>query len=150
VFRTSAVTGALELLLGSREGEAHLELPRGFLLPDENPERGLLRVMARETGWRPVGTIVPLHQGYAYDPRQTDHAWIEVQEFLLDGQEESVPDLFEPEGDFEDVGWWTLDSSTLNRIPPGQAEAVQRGLTRALEEGRVDVEMAGPLVSRTG
>ena len=149
-FRTSAVTGNLELLLGSREGGARLDLPRGFLLPDEAPEHGLLRVMEMETGWRPVGSMVPLHQGYAYDPRQTDHAWIELQEFLLDGQEESVPDLFESAGDFEDVGWWTLDSSTLNRIPPGQAEAVQRGLALALEEGRLDEGLVGPLLSKAG
>ena len=86
-FRTSAVTGNLELLLGSREGGAQLELPRGVLLPDEAPEHGQLRVMEMQTGWRPEGSMVPLHQGYAYDPRQTDHAWIELQEFLLDGQD---------------------------------------------------------------
>jgi ADP-ribose pyrophosphatase len=150
VFRTSAVTGDLEILLGSREGETLLELPKGFLLPDEDSDQGLVRVMERETGWRPRGRIEHLHEGYAYDPRQTDHAWVEVREYLLDGEEETVPDLFEPVGDFEELEWWTLDASTLNRIPPGQAEAVQRGLTRALDEGRVAGDVAERLLSRTG
>jgi ADP-ribose pyrophosphatase len=148
VLRTSAVTGELQILLGSSEDDPTLEVPQGFLLPDEEPEDGLLRVMEVETGWRPQGAPIPLSEGYAYDARQTDHAWVEQRAYMFDPAEEDVPDLFDPGGDLEEVSWWPMDVETMTRIPAGQAPVINEALEAARGAGRLDEELAERLIRR--
>ncbi len=148
VLRTSAVTGELQILLGSSEDDPTLQVPKGFLFPDEQPEDGLLRVMQVEAGWRPQGAPIPLSDGYAYDARQTDHAWVEQRAYLFDPAEEDVPDLFDPAGDLDEVSWWPLDVETMTRIPAGQAPVINEALEAARGAGRLDEELAGRLIRR--
>ncbi len=147
--RTSAVTGDLEVLLGAQEDNARLELPKGFILPDEDPGEGLCRIMALETGWRPRHAGEVLTEGYVYDARQTDHAWVEQRAYLIPSEEE-LPDLFDPSGVFEDVSWWPLTADTANRIPAGQARQVHLAVERLRDAGTIDADVAEALLARTG
>lgn len=148
VLRTSRITGELQILLGSREDDTALALPMGFVLPDEEPEHGVLRVMEVETGWRPGSTPVPLSEGYAYDARQTDHAWVERRAYLFDPAEEEAPDLFDPAGDLEEVSWWPMSIETMTRVPAGQAPVIHEALEAARAAGRIDAELAEQLMRR--
>jgi ADP-ribose pyrophosphatase len=148
VLRTSEVTGELQILLGSSEDDPALELPKGFLLPDEEPADGLLRVMEVETGWRPQGAPIPLNEGYAYDARQTDHAWVEQRAYLFDPVGEDVPDLFDPSGGLEEVSWWPMNVETMTRLPAGQAPVMNEALEAAREAGQLDEELAERLIRR--
>jgi ADP-ribose pyrophosphatase YjhB (NUDIX family) len=149
VVRTSAVTGELEVLLGAQEDNARLELPKGFILPDEEPSEGLYRIMLLETGWRPRHAGEVLTEGYVYDARQTDHAWVEQRAYLIPSEEE-LPDLFEPSGVFEDVSWWPLTTDTANRIPAGQARQVHLAVERLRDSGAIEANVAEVLLARTG
>jgi ADP-ribose pyrophosphatase len=150
VIRVGSVTGNLEILLGSEEDSTQLELPKGFLLPDEAPEKGLQRVIEVETGWAdsPKGELVS--QGYVYDARQTDHAWVEGRGFLLTADAEQAPDVFHPTEHFDEVGWWPLDAETARQIPSGQATQLLPALERMKEIGRIDAELIDRLISLIG
>ena len=133
-----------------REGDSNLELPQGFLLPDEEPERGLGRVMRSETGWSPEGSGQLVSEGYAYDSRQTDHAWVEKRGYVVDADQEPAPDVLEPGGEFEELSWWPLNGSTMTRLSAGQAQVAQAALEHARASGKIDDDTFERLVSRAG
>jgi ADP-ribose pyrophosphatase len=148
-LRTSAVTGDLEVLLGSREDNGRLELPKGFILPDEEPATGLARILEHETGWHLGSPGELLTEGYVYDARQTDHAWVEQRAYLIP-YAEVPPDLFDPRGDFEDVSWWPFTRDTLNRIPAAQAREVGLGVEHLRDSGAIEAESADADLKRAG
>ena len=150
LLRTSTVTGELEVLLGETKRTARLELPKGFLLPDEHVEQGLLRIIECETGWRPTRVDDLLYEGYTFDARQTDHAWVERRAYSLPSEAQDLPDLFEDSGTFENLGWWPLTAETTTRIPSEQAGLVRRALEHARDSGRLDTELAEQLLAVTG
>jgi ADP-ribose pyrophosphatase len=150
MIRTSTVTGDLEVLLGEIEETSRLELPKGFLVPDEDIDEGLLRVIESETGWRPTLAARFLSEGYTFDPRQTDHAWVERRTYLLSSDEAELPDLFEESGTFESLGWWPLSEKTMMRIPSEQAGLVQSALEYARDAGELGADIVDGLLARTG
>ena len=145
------VRGRLEILLGSRDDGTVMELPKGFSMPDEDPGEGTRRVMMGNTGWVPEGGGKVVKEGYTYDRRQTDHAWVEARAtlFLLDS-EEDVPALFDAGGDWEQVAWWPLDAETINRMPTGQADIVRKTLQLLTEAGAIDEAAGRLLLAKTG
>jgi ADP-ribose pyrophosphatase len=150
VLRTSAMTGGMEVLLGSVAETSRLELPKGFLLPDEDADEGLLRIMELDTGWRPGAAGEVLSEGYAYDPRQTDHAWVEQRAYLLPPEDADLPDLFEAPEAFDELGWWPLAKETVSRIPSSQAGLITLAIESCRDSGRIDPEVAERLVAGAG
>jgi ADP-ribose pyrophosphatase len=150
IFRNSSVNGRLEVLLGTVEDDGPPELPKGFLLPGEDAAAGLSRVLQAETGWSPATAGEVVAEGYTYDPRQTDHAWVETRGVLILLGEEEAPDLFEPGGDFVDAGWWPLDAGTANRLPSGHAGLLREAVGRLRDSEHMDTEVAERFLAATG
>ncbi len=151
LMRTNEATGQLEILLGNEEEGQNLELPKGFVLPGEEPEAAVLRVLESETGWRPSehqSEIV--FEGYTYDPRQTDHAWVESRVSLIVVGGDLGRSTFRPGGEFDEVKWWPLEAETINRVPSGQARFVRESITRLVEAGQMDKSTAESLLAATG
>ena len=150
VIRTNR-KGEIEILLGHEEGETDLEMAKGFLHTGETPQESLQRVLGEETGWSPEA--VPdevIFEGYTFDPRQTDHAWVESRVYLLDTGEGGAPGSFVPAGEFDDVKWWPLDAETVNKIPSGTARFIREAVTALKDSGRMDADAADSLLARTG
>ena len=150
LLRTSDITEDFEVLLGSIPETLRLELPKGFLLPDEDADQGLLRTMELETGWRPGAAGEVLSEGYAYDPRQTDHAWVEQRAYLVPTEDPGLPDLFEAPEAFDELGWWPLAKETVSRIPSSQAGLISLAIEHGREQGRIDPEVAERLLAGAG
>ncbi|MEC4687235.1 MAG: NUDIX domain-containing protein, partial [Nitrospirota bacterium] len=150
VLRASSEAAATEILLGGKENELDLALPRGFVLHDEVPEDAVRRVLKYETGWDAPADPEVVFDGYTYDRRQTDHAWVESRAFLFHGQAEETPSTFEPGGELEEVGWWPLDAETVNRLPSDQARMVRASVTTLIETERLDRSVGEKLLERTG
>jgi ADP-ribose pyrophosphatase len=140
---------ALELLLGSFEDRGELELVKGFVLAEEKAPDAVVRVLETETGWRPTGDGEEVFQGYTYDIRQTDHAWVETKAFLF-ALGPDAPDLLEPGGIFEDVKWYPLTAHTINQVPSAQARLIREAIERLRDAGTLDDEQATELLARTG
>jgi ADP-ribose pyrophosphatase len=142
--------GGVEVLLGSLDDSTRLEAPQGFLRPGEAQEECLKRVLLEDTGLDlPGAPPHVLSEGYAYDPRQTDHAWVERTAFLVRFQDDGdrVP---RPGGRFEEVRWLPLDAATLNRVAPGQAAALRAAVQALVDAGTVASEVGEALLRATG
>jgi ADP-ribose pyrophosphatase len=150
LVRAAGDTGELEVAHGHDEGQARLELPKGFVLHREDPAAGILRVLEVETGVRPAGAGELVFEGYTYDPRETDHAWVETGVFLFFDAEHALPDLLVPGGDFEQIRWWPFDSQTLNRVPSAQARMLRAAVKRLAELGRLEKAAVKVLLESTG
>ena len=150
LVRPAGEPGELEVLLGQQPGQARLELPRGFVLPSEKSADGIGRVLETETGCRPSGMADLVFEGYTYDPRQTDHAWVETRVLLFFDAEGALPDLFRPGGDFEEIKWWPLEAETVNRAPSSQASLLRSGVKRLMETERLENAAAESLLASTG
>ncbi len=128
-----------------------LLIPRGFVRDGESPEDTVRRVVELETGWTsPDSVEEPFYDGYIYDARQTDHAWVETVAYLLEADPTERVDGSRPGNPFSEIGWWPLEAATVNRIPPVLAGLVRDAVRRLAESGRMDTEDASRLLVATG
>jgi len=149
VLRTNPDSNQLEILLGGREGSTALEVIKGFVLPDETAEHALGRVLSEEAGWEPgAGARHVTFEGYTYDSRQTDHAWVETRVSTV--EPEKAPALLTSGGEFDEIRWWPLDAGTVNRVPAGQARFVRESVPYLIESGRMNQAAADRLLAATG
>ena len=89
-------------------------------------------------------------EGYTYDPRQTDHAWVESRVFLVDTEDSGAPGSFDPGGEYDEVKWWPLNPQTVNRLPSGTARFIREAVIVLKDSGRMDPEVAELLLAKTG
>jgi len=150
LVRRAGRSGELEVVLGQEPGELRLELPKGFVLPGETPAAGIRRILASETGVRPdlEGEVVV--EEPAFDPRQTDHAWVETSVHLYFDDAGALPDLLQTGGDFDTVQWWPLNAETINRVPSEQADFLRASLERLAGTNRLEPAVARSLLASTG
>jgi hypothetical protein len=95
-----------------------------------------------------VGEVV--YGGYTFDPRQTDHAWVESRVSLIVVDGGLRRGSLRPGGEFDEIRWWPLEAATVNRVPSGQARFVRETVTKLVEKGRIDRELADSLLAATG
>jgi ADP-ribose pyrophosphatase len=134
VLRENLTSKGMEILIGEREKDHGLSLPKGFVLPGEELEGAVARVLDHECGWHPDSNGVhKVSEGYSYDLRQTDHAWVEMCAFLYRDETNSAPNLFLPGGEFEKVSWRLMDSKMINSVRPEQNKII-RGVIKHLQK----------------
>ncbi len=128
-----------------------MSVPKGFVRPSEKSAVALARMVESETGWQP-GEVVPevVYQGFTYDRRQTDHAWVESQAYSIHLEADGLAGRLEPGGEFDEIQWWPLNAKTVNRVPSGQALFVRGSIEALVEAGKMDAAVAESLLSRTG
>jgi ADP-ribose pyrophosphatase len=151
VVRRGEEANRLDILVGKREGASELSLPKGFLRAGEEPESAARRILELETGWNPQDKHGDeIFEGFFYDPRQTDHAWVEMRTFLFFMDFDAAPQRFEPGSDFEEVRWMPLDAETVNRIPSNEARLIRRSIKHLQQTSAIDDAMATRLLAATG
>ena len=91
-----------------------------------------------------------MFDGYTYDARQTDHAWVESRAFVVAVDADQAPEHFTPGGEFEELKWWPLDAATANRVPSGQAPFLREAVIQLKEAGRMDADTADSFLAKTG
>jgi ADP-ribose diphosphatase len=142
--------GELDVVLGLEPGETRLELPKGFVLPGEEPGAGLLRILAAEAGVRPADPGELIVEEFTFDARQTDHAWVETRVFLTFDAAGELPDVLAVGGGFDTLQWWPLNAETVNRVPSDQADFLRVSVERLAATGRLESAVAKALLARTG
>ncbi|MHC5114979.1 MAG: NUDIX domain-containing protein, partial [Planctomycetota bacterium] len=151
VLRISDDREHVDVLLGAKEDEGKLWLPKGFVRENEAEAEAVDRILESETGWRPPPRADhPVHDGYFYDPRQTDHAWVEIRAVLGVVDFDDAPREFRPGGDFETVRWLPVGAETINRMPSGEARFVQQAIKHLQADGSIGESMASNVLARSG
>jgi ADP-ribose pyrophosphatase len=141
----------LEILLGHQEDETELEIAKGFIHPGEAAEECLQRVLTTETGWAPdTFPDEVIFEGYTYDPRQTDHAWVESRVYLMCAGDGAAPESFEPGGGFDEVRWYPLNANTINSVPSATARFIREAVSALKANDRMEAAAANSLLAKTG
>ena len=91
-----------------------------------------------------------MFEGYTYDPRQTDHAWVESRAYLIVEKETDTPDTFNSSGNYEEVKWMPLNSDTVNRFPARQAQFVRDAVRQMIVEDVLAADQAELMLAKTG
>ena len=143
VLRVSDDHEHADVLLGVKEEDGKFWLPKGFVQDKEDYSTAIDRILQSEAGWCPaVHEDHVVHEGYFYDPRQTDHAWVAIRVGLAVVEFDDAPREFFPGGDFETVRWMPVDADTVNRMPPAEARFVQQALRQLQQHGKIGESMA--------
>ena len=150
VTKPGAEPGTLDVLLGRRAAVPGLDLPKGFVQPGETADAAMSRILLTEVGWVPPESGDVIVEGYAYDARQTDHAWVELEAHLVYCDDDATPRTFSPGGDFEEAEWHPLTAETVNRLPSDQARIMREAVTKLEAADRLGNVQAGELLERTG
>jgi ADP-ribose pyrophosphatase len=150
VTRINRETAALEVLLGKiRETDA-VSLPSDFVSRGETAHVARLRTLETSAGFRPKNTGEIISEGYSYDARQTDHAWIELETRLYHLEAEFQPTTFRPGAGFEEIEWWPVEPETVNQLPSTQARLVREAVRRLLDQKIVERDWALQTLANTG
>jgi len=147
VVRRAADGGAFEFLVGKNAGQLGASLPRDLLELGESATDGLRRTLASSAGVD-LGDIEakPIFDDFFYDFRQTDHAWVELEAWLI-GPDQRLEAASAAATDvFDETDWWPLGSDAMNKLPSGDAKLVERAidcLRASGQLGRIALETGG-------
>jgi ADP-ribose pyrophosphatase len=151
VTRTDGASGELEIVLGRRENDRDFSVPKGFVIPGEDIDAALVRILATEIGWQSVpGSGDTIAEGYQYDARQTDHAWVETHSRLIHQGAGSTSSQINPGSSFDEVDWWPLNAKSVNNLPANQAFLVREAVRQLRETGAMEASSANALLAKTG
>jgi ADP-ribose pyrophosphatase len=148
VTRVGPETSGLEVLLGKRRDGEGVALPVEIVRRAESESEAFERMFATLLGGvAPVAQDV-ISQGYAYDLRQTDHAWVELLAHLYHVASSAEP--ASPPPGLDEVEWWPVSPDTINQLPPNQSLLVRESLRRLSARGIVDEALALAVLANTG
>jgi ADP-ribose pyrophosphatase len=150
VTRRNPETDGIELLVGRKAGRVNLSLPRGFVLPGESGIEAATRVVDAETAVCIEVTVNDIIvDGYYYDPRQTDHAWVELTAFVCHSEEKFADVAPSATETFQEIDWRPLSSETINDIDSGGAGLVRRAANCLREAGVLKQNTARRILAET-
>ncbi|HEY5545424.1 MAG TPA: phosphotransferase [Gemmatimonadaceae bacterium] len=149
---TRAVSGAsgLEILLGTPEASEALVLPRDFVRSREAAEAALARVIEATAGWRMNLPSEVLSEGYEYDLRRTDHAWVVTSVRHVHVTDGGVEDFFRAGAGFESISWHPLDAATINRVPAPSARHARAAVRALGAAGQLTGATVSAVLAATG
>jgi ADP-ribose pyrophosphatase len=150
VTRESGATDGLEILLGAPEGSDTLVLPRVFVRSGEDAHTALTRAVEAGAGWHLDVSGQVLSEGYDYDARRTDHAWITTSVRHVHVTAADAPEFFRPGPGFDSVSWYPLEAPTINRIPANLARHARAAVRALGTEGRMSEPAVSAILAATG
>lgn len=147
IFRIDSDNKSIELLLGKHEEGRFLWLPKGFVPRGITSDMAVGEIIKREFGWLPEsdhGEII--FEGFSYDPRQTDNAWIEISTFLFCYPFDSAPIDFNSDREFEEIEWWPVNEETQKNLHPVQAFFVKIAIKKLEDKGMMSTVNGTPII----
>ena len=131
IIRQSSGSLPFEILLGRQKDDNYHWLPKGFALRNQAAEEAMQSILQREFGWHPEAKEGEIfYQGFIYDDRQTDHAWVEVSTFLYVYTYTEAPTNFDADREFDEVAWLPLHPELLETLHPSLVNFVSEALTK--------------------
>ena len=135
IFRLEPSTNLFRILLGKNVDSELFSLPGGFVGRNQSPTDAIKEVTFRKFGIDLQGTGEVIHEGYSYDERQTDNAWVETTTFLYCFKGGIAPVNFSPNREYDEVNWHPVGEQVLEAVHPGSAETISLALKTLQEKG---------------
>ncbi len=88
-----------------------------------------------------------IHEGYLYDRRQTDNAWLNANCYLL------LVDELEMESDTTIASkfkWEIVSTELINQLPASRAELIRIAIDHLSKDGLIDITSAQEILKETG
>ncbi len=129
VVRRAADGDRFEFLVGKQADQLGVSLPRDLLELGESADDGLRRLLSASAGVD-LGDIDTnlIFDDFFYDLRQTDHAWVELEAWLV-GPDERLHAVSAGATDvFDETDWWPLDNDAMNKLATGDAKLIERAI----------------------
>jgi ADP-ribose pyrophosphatase len=145
VVRRDADGGGLQFLVGKQAGQLGASLPRDLLELGESANDGLRRILSTSAGVNLDDIEArPVFDDFFYDFRQTDHAWVELEAWLIGPDERLDMVSGGPTEVFDETDWWPLDKDTMNKLPSGDARLIARALDCLRASGQLSQSVEEP------
>ncbi len=143
-IRYDQKTGQLECLINTNKSESDIiciHYRRG-----ESFEGAMQRAQEKTKMYAQPNYVKQLYEGYFYDLRQTDHAWVDAQVFLIYLDDRTRTEDHQS----EDLRWKRLDHRLVNRLHPSYANLLRSAIMHLYEEGIHQNEFITDLLEKTG
>ena len=153
VTRANKKDDCIEILIGKHSDGSSTEIPKGFLLPEENCENAFNRVLHQETSISGIfAAPKEVQSGYLYDPRQTDHAWVEINSYWahLSDRESEKWDNLTANTTFDALKWVPLNPNSINLLPSYQASLVRNAIKLLNKDQLLSDELVRNILDATG
>jgi ADP-ribose pyrophosphatase len=149
---TRAVAGAssFEILLGASETSEVLVLSGDFVRSREVAEAAVARLIEGTAGRHLDLHSEVLSEGYDYDSRRTDHAWVVTSVRHVHVADGGVRDFFRAGPGIESLSWYPLDAATINRIPAPSARHVRAAVRALGDAGQLTEAAVSAVLAATG
>jgi ADP-ribose pyrophosphatase len=113
--------------------------------------RGETEEVAFQRATEKIGEIskyrtTKIHEGYLYDPRQTDHAWVDAQVILIYWSDEEDAEGVES----EDRIWKDLDHTLINSLHSSHGIVVRKALQHIYDEAWLQEAFVQSIIEKTG
>jgi hypothetical protein len=149
ITRHNFHTHSLEILLHEIDNdnstliECHVKFNETFA---EAVERALEKAIDLEKG---TAKAEVLYEGYLYDARQTDHAWVVARCCLVHTESESASDSKNP-GHVKSCTWKELSPKIVNQLHRSRAFLVREAVQSLSDRNLIARDFARSVLERTG
>jgi ADP-ribose diphosphatase len=147
--RINSETNQVEVLL-VETNDGLLSFQQNFINFDEQTEEVVETYLDRTTGisLNPQGASV-LHEGYLYDARQTDNAWIHATSYLFHLDEDVLSEPPALDGGTA-LHWKTMTPELVNQFTASHASILRNAMQSLFEQGIIDESTASFILKQTG
>ena len=148
VTRFNKKTKSLEILLTEREAD-NFDLLENFVKFKETFEHAAERVLRKKVQVVPdQGNARIIHDGYLYDYRQTDNAWVAAKAFLF--HLERDPSIETDETQAPTTRMIPLTPELVNDFSTSKASLIRKALEVLLDQKLIKEEIADLILRKTG
>ena len=132
----------LELLMNAEQDE--LEMICIHFRRDENFDEALNRGKEKININLQDFSSSEVYQGYLYDPRQTDHAWVDAKAILFFSEKNLENKVS------KNLAWKVIDHNFINNLYSSYGYILRKALTYVYEKELVNEDFVAEIIEKTG
>ena len=149
IVRVNPIANDLELLLVEHNSTS-IELLTDFINFNQTQEEAIQRLFQNKLKLdSKIAKKVDVYDGYLYDFRQTDHAWIQAHCTAYFMPFDIVRDTFTVEENSE-LKWRKIDTEIINNMPSSHAMIIRNSIEKLNSNDLISDKITKALIRLSG
>jgi ADP-ribose pyrophosphatase len=149
IVRVNPISNDLELLLVEHNSDS-IGLLTDFINLNQTQEEAIQRLFQNKLKIdSKIAKKVNVFDGYLYDSRQTDHAWIQAHCVAYFMPFDIVRDTFTIEESSE-LKWRKIDTEIINKMPSSHAMIIRNSIEKLNSNDLISDEITNALIKLSG